>query len=121
MTFYLRNVVKYYSEVGDIKTIIIRCLKANRKKIACLFSTIDHIFALHALIEIMKFEKRKLFCSCIDFSKAFDSVWRIGLWRKLLRNEINGNFFRVIHNMYQNIKSCVSVGAKINIYQWSSN
>ena len=39
MIFYLRNVVKYYSKVGDIKTIIIRCLKANRK-IACLFSNI---------------------------------------------------------------------------------
>ena len=40
MIFYLRNVVKYYSEVGDIKTIIIRCLKANRKKNACLFSNL---------------------------------------------------------------------------------
>ena len=29
----------YYSEVGDIKTIIIRCLKANRK-FACLFSNL---------------------------------------------------------------------------------
>ena len=36
MILHLRNVVKYYSEVGDIKTIIIRCLKANRKN-ACLF------------------------------------------------------------------------------------
>ena len=39
MIFYLRNVVKYYSKVGDIKTVIIRCLKANRKN-ACLFSNI---------------------------------------------------------------------------------
>ena len=28
MIFYLRNVAKYYSKVGDIKTVIIRCLKA---------------------------------------------------------------------------------------------
>ena len=39
MIFYLRNVVKYYSKVGDIKTIITRCLKAKRK-ISCLFSTL---------------------------------------------------------------------------------
>ena len=39
MIFYLRNVVKYYSKVDDIKTVIIRCLKANRK-IACLFSNL---------------------------------------------------------------------------------
>ena len=37
MIFYLRNVVKYYSKVGDIKTIIIRCLKANRKKCMLIF------------------------------------------------------------------------------------
>lgn len=44
-------------------------------------STSDHIFTLHAIIETMKFEKKKLFCSFVDFSKAFDSVWRVGLWR----------------------------------------
>ena len=37
MIFYLRNVVKYYSTVGDIKTIIIRRLKANRKKCIHMF------------------------------------------------------------------------------------
>ena len=37
MIFYLRNVVKYYSKVGDIKTVLIRCLKANRKKCMLIF------------------------------------------------------------------------------------
>ena len=54
-------------------------------------------------------KKKKLFCSFIDLSKAFDSVWRVGLWRKLLNYSINGKFFKVIHNMYLNIKACVSV------------
>ena len=27
---------------------------------------------------------------------------------KTTKNDINGNFFQVIHNMYQNIKSCVA-------------
>ena len=72
-------------------------------------STSDHIFSLHALIEIMKFEKKKLFCSFVDFSKAFDSVWRSALWGKLLCNEINGNFLRVLHNIYLNAKSFISI------------
>ena len=42
----------------------------------------------------------------IDFSKAFYSVWRIGLWKKLLNTKINGKFFNVIHNLCHNIKSC---------------
>ena len=41
MIFDLRNVVKYYSKVGDIKTTIIRCLKANVKN-ACLFSNLTN-------------------------------------------------------------------------------
>ena len=54
----------------------------------------DHSFVLHALTEIAKTKKKKLFCSFIDFSKAFDSVWRVGLWKKLLASNINGKCFQ---------------------------
>lgn len=73
------------------------------------YSTIDHIFTLNSLIEILRHHKKKIFCAFIDFSKAFDSVWRFGMWQKLLNNNIKGNFFRVIYNMYGNIKSCVQI------------
>ena len=84
-------------------------LKENQAGFRKHYSTTDHIFALYSLIEILKHEKKKLFCSFIDLSKAFDSVWRIGLWRKLLNNSIDGKFLKVIYNMYLNIKACVSV------------
>ena len=83
-------------------------LAENQAGFRAGYSTCDHIFALHALIEILKSKKLKMFCSFIDFSKAFDSVWRVGLWSKLLKNNINGKFFRIILNMYNGIKSCVS-------------
>ncbi len=71
------------------------------------FSTTDHIFTLHTLIEILKNSKQKVFCAFIDFSKAFDNVWRTALWRKLLKYDINGKIFNVIKSMYSGIKSCV--------------
>ena len=71
------------------------------------YSTSDHIFVLSSLIEILKVKRQKLYCAFIDFSQAFDSVWRGGLWRKLLFNSIKGKFFRIIYNMYDTIKSCV--------------
>ena len=83
-------------------------LEENQAGFRAGYSTTDHIFVLHALTEILKSKKLKLFCSFIDFSKAFDSVWRVGLWSKLLKNDINGKFFRIIYNMYQGIKSCIS-------------
>ena len=72
------------------------------------YSTSDHLFTLQALIEILQKKKQKFFCAFIDFSQAFNKVWRAGLLHKLLQNNINGNFYRVINNMYQNIKSCIS-------------
>ena len=82
-------------------------LNENQAGFRSGYSTTDHIFTLHILSEILKHNKKKLFCSFIDFSKAFDSVWRLGLWMKLLSNNINGKIFRIINNMYKDIKSCV--------------
>ena len=71
------------------------------------YETTDHIFVLNSLSEILKQRKQKLFCAFIDFSQAFDSIWRIGLWCKLYLNQIDGKNFRVVTNMYENIRSCV--------------
>ena len=51
-----------------------------------------------------------MFCTFIDFKSAFDTVWRSGLWQKLLKANVKGKIFRVIYNMYQNIKTCVKKG-----------
>ena len=56
------------------------------------YATTYHIFTLHCMIELLRFQKKKLFCSFLDFSKAFDSVWKVGLWKKLLEHNVNGNF-----------------------------
>ena len=48
------------------------------------YSTTDNIFVIHALIEYLRVRKLKLYCAFIDFTKAFDNVWRVGLWGKLL-------------------------------------
>jgi len=39
--------------------------------------------------------------------KHFDTVWRDALWYKMLLNNINGNMYQIIFNLYQNIKSCL--------------
>ncbi len=71
------------------------------------YSTNDNLFILHTLVNIMKCKKKKLFCAFIDFAAAFDTIWRDGLWNKLLINQINGKMYNVIFNMYSGIKSRV--------------
>ena len=53
-------------------------------------STADNIFVLYALISLYLSFGKKLFCTFIDFRKAFDTVWRKGLWFKLQKSQIKG-------------------------------
>ena len=71
-------------------------------------STADNIFILHSLINLYLSKKKKLFCTFIDLSRAFDTIWRVGLWQKLIENNISGKCFNVIKSLYQNVKSCVT-------------
>ena len=39
-------------------------------------------------------KKKHLYFAVIDYRKAFDSINRVALWRKLLSNNIDGKFSR---------------------------
>ncbi len=69
------------------------------------YSTVDHMFSLYALFELLSVKKKKLHCIFVDFEKAFDSVHRNSLLFKLLQNNVNGKVLRVIQNMYDDVKS----------------
>ena len=73
------------------------------------YRTVDHIiiFVFKCLIDIFCANRRKLFCAFADYKKAFDTVWREGLWVKLIHQGISGKIFNVIRSIYSNIKSCV--------------
>lgn len=74
------------------------------------YSTQDNIFILYSLITLYLSKKKKLFCCFIDFKKAFDTIWRAGLWQKLINSNIHGKMFKIIFSFYDNIKSCVKSG-----------
>ena len=53
-------------------------------------------------------KKKKLYCCFIDFKQAFDNVWRVGLWHKLIQDGVRGKYFALIKNLYKTVKSKVS-------------
>ena len=70
------------------------------------YSTQDHIFTLHAIIEIYlnhinqkTSAEKKLYCAFIDYQKAFDLVDRSCLWQKLLACDIKGKIMKLIFNL----------------------
>ena len=65
--------------------------------------TSDAHFILDNLIQRYCHTERKRIFSCfVDFSKAFDSIPRDILFKKLLKLGINGTFFNNIKNLYEN-------------------
>ena len=79
-------------------------------------STADNIFILHSLINLCLSKKKKLFCTLIDFSRALDTIWRVGIWQKLIENNISGKSCNAIKSLYQNVESCVSKNGQKSDY-----
>ena len=79
-------------------------------------STIDHIFTLHEMIMCRR--PSKTYCCFLDIQKAYDRVWREGLWTKLHKYGIRGKLWRIIKNIYARVESCVLVnGERTEFFQ----
>ena len=72
------------------------------------YRTTDHIYTIKTIINKYIFKcKKRIYACFVDFSKAFDTVWRPGLFQKLLTLGIGGNFYNVVKYMYSNSKFVV--------------
>jgi hypothetical protein len=67
----------------------------------------DHIFTLHGICSLAKSSKKPLYIAFLDLSKAFDRVWREGLLAKLWESGIQGKPWRLIKEIYRNVKNKV--------------
>ena len=83
------------------------------------YSTIDHIYTLKCIVDAFLCQGRLLFCTFVDYNKAFDSINRAYLWKKLLSVGVTGKVFNIITNMYRSIKSCVMVNGDKSDYFYS--
>ena len=69
--------------------------------------TADNVFVLHGLITHMVNQGKKLFCTFVDFKKAFDFVNRDIIWYNLIKLGVRGKLLNVIKSMYNSVKSRV--------------
>ena len=104
-TSILNERLKVFCDDHDI-------INENQAGFRAGYSTIDHVFSLKVLIDLFFSGKQKLFCAFVDYAKAFDTIWRDGLWYKLNKCGIckASKLYRIIFNMYQGIKSCIFSG-----------
>ena len=77
-------------------------------------STIDQLFTLRRLAESYSEFSRYLYVCYVDFQKAFDSVWRIGLWRAMRFLGYEDKIVRILEALYQNTMSVVRVDTELS-------
>ena len=65
------------------------------------FRPADHVFTMKTLIDQAYKDKEGLYVCFVDFRKAYDTVWRDGLYHKLLNYNVNPAFVRLLRNIYK--------------------
>jgi len=114
----LSNVFKLYS-VLILKRLNSFCVYNNilfdeqggfRSKRGCE----EQVFTLVELLRMRKFKKKKTFVCFIDIEKAYDSVWREGLWKRLDEYGVDVKIRRILWDFYEGVKSKVRVGDRMS-------
>ena len=85
--------------------ILSRCQIGFRKDCR----TADYLLVLKTLMEIYKVKRKPIFACFVDFRKAYDSVWREGLFFKLISNGCSKNFMRILLSMYSSVVTSVKL------------
>jgi hypothetical protein len=72
------------------------------------YRTTDQLFILRTLIEQSKAKKKPLYCSFVDFKKAFNIMSREVLWQVLDGFGVEGRFLRCLQAMYAKDTICIN-------------
>jgi len=109
----LSVVGKIYTSVLNQR--IVRChhvLSEEQAGFRAQRSTVDHIFALTEMLRWRRKRRLQTHCCFLDIRKAYDTLWRDGLWKRLIEVGLRGKMWRVLKNLCEVVESSVLVGAQ---------
>ena len=73
------------------------------------FRTSDHVFVLSTILNSYFSHNKPVYACFVDFSKAYDSVWRTALFYKLIVSQVSCRFIKLIQSMYSGLQSAVKL------------
>ena len=76
----------------------------GRKGISCA----DHVFVLRNVIQIAKYEKRKIIVTFYDVEKAYDKADMHDMMYSMSKSDINGKLWRLILSLNENLTARVN-------------
>ena len=74
----------------------------------------DAIFTVTSIIEKYKREKRRLSVAFLDVRKAYDKVWREGLWKVLRDLGYGGRVLAIIKDLYTGLTATVDLNGIVS-------
>ena len=72
-------------------------------------STVDQLFALNEITAMRREDGDATFLAFIDVTKAYDRVWRPGLWYKLQQLGLGGRCLQMLRAMYAKVTRTVAI------------
>ena len=80
------------------------------------YRTADHVFIFNTILNSYFSKEKKVYASFVDFSKAYDSIWRNGLLYKLILNRLSLKFILLIKSMYTELQAVVKLSNGVTPY-----
>ena len=73
------------------------------------YRTSDHVFVLKSLIDLYTKNDKKVYACFVDFQKAYDTIWRNGLFYMLMKYGFSQKILFLLKSMYDRVVSAVKV------------
>ena len=55
---------------------------------------------MREIIQARRRKRKRTYCCFLDIRKAYDTVFREGLWKRLIDKGVGGKMWRVVKNLY---------------------
>ena len=80
------------------------------------YRTSDHVFVLKSLIDLYTKNDKKVYACFVDFQKAYDTIWRNGLFYKLMKYGFSQkiNIF-LMNSMYDRVVSAEKAKSRVTL------
>ena len=74
---------------------------------------VHHVHTLGKMIQSRKDAGLTTYCVFLDVQKAYDTVWRNQMWKKMLKIGIRGKMWRIMKKMTECPRSAVMLNGEI--------